>query len=147
MEAAEKKAHPIMEDAGALFLQVPVKRSLGTLILTIIEAVCLFVISAAQAGIVLGPGAAVFTGWALFLHRDSLRIPILLFAIALSLINLFVLWRGYRLRNSPAAAWRKRPLTRKEQWRIGVVLTFSLLTLAIAWGEIYFHRLLHHSII
>ena len=127
--------------------QIPIKRSWGAFILAIVEAVCLFAVTAAGAGIALGSGAAAVAGWALFLHRDIFRIPALLLAIGGAAFNLFLLWTAHRLRNAPTAAWRKRPITSKERSRIVLVFVLSVLTLIICGAEIYLHRLLHHSII
>lgn len=125
---------------------IPVKQSWGAFLLAIVEAFCVFVVTAAKAGIALGAISATAAGSAaLFVHRDSLRIPALLLAIAGALFNLFLLWRFHTLRNAPAAAWRKRPLTRGQRWRIGLVLALSLITLLTAGAEIYFHRVLHHT--
>jgi hypothetical protein len=127
--------------------EIPLKRSLGTFVLAIVEAVCLFAVATAGAGIALGSGAAAVAGWAIFLHRDIFRIPALLLAMGGSGFNLYLLWIAHRLRNAPAAAWRKRPITSKERSRIVLVFVLSMLTLIICGAEIYLHRLFHHSII
>jgi hypothetical protein len=92
---------------------VPLKRSWGAFLLATIEAVCLFVVTAGRTGIALSAISASLTGWIGFLHRDIFRIPALLLAIIGSVLNLWILWRFHRLRNAPAAAWRKKPLTAK----------------------------------
>lgn len=126
--------------------RIPLKQSWGAFLLAAVEALCVFVVAAAKAGIALSAISATAVGSAaLFVHRDSLRVPALLLAIIGSLFNLFLLWRFQQLRNSPAAAWRKRPLTTKQRWRVGLVLVLSLVTLITAGVEIYFHRLLHHT--
>lgn len=124
---------------------VPLKRSWGAFLLATVEAVCLFVVAAGRTGIALSTISASVTGWVTVLHRDIFRIPALLLAIVGSMLNLWILWRSHHLRNAPSAAWRKRPLTVKDRWRIGLVLTLSALTLFTAGFEIYFHRLTHHS--
>jgi len=126
---------------------LPVKRSWTVLLLAFIEAVCVFSVAAAKAGILLGSAAAVATGWSVSLHRDSIRIPVLLVAFTGAGFNLYLIWKRRRLRNSPAAAWRKRPLTKRERLRTGLVLWLSVLTLILGAAEIYFHRILHHTII
>lgn len=128
-------------------LHLPVRNSWITLIISIVEAVCVFAVAAAKAGLVLGSAAIALTGWTLLLHRDVIRIPLLFIAIVGSLINLYLLWRAHRLRTAPSAAWRRRPLTSREQWRIGLVFSLSVVTLALGMAEIYFHRLLHHTFI
>lgn len=127
--------------------QVPLKRSWGAFLLAFIEAACVFVVTAGRSGILLSSISASVTGWIAFLHRPAFRIPFLLLAVIGSMLNLFILWRAHRLRNAPAAAWRKKPLTGKDRWRIGMVLALSILTLVTAASEIYFHRVLHHSFI
>jgi hypothetical protein len=124
---------------------VPLKRSWGAFVLANVEAVCHFVVYQGGNGIPLSKISASVTGWVTVLHRDIFRIPALLLAIVGSMLNLWILWRSHHLRNAPSAAWRKRPLTAKDRWRIGLVLTLSALTLFTAGFEIYFHRLTHHS--
>jgi DNA-binding transcriptional LysR family regulator len=126
--------------------RLPVKRTWAALILAFIEAVCVFSVAAAKAGVLLGAAAAITTGWAASLHRDAIRIPVLLIAMAGAGFNLYLIWNRRRLRNRPAAAWRKRPLTKRERLKTALVLWLSLLTLALGAAEIYFHRLLHHTI-
>ncbi|HET8888180.1 MAG TPA: hypothetical protein VFQ41_04695 [Candidatus Angelobacter sp.] len=126
--------------------QIPVKASWGAFIVAIVEAVCVFAVATAGAGIALGSVAATVAGWAIFLHRDIFRIPALLLAIGGSAFNLFLLWTAYRLRNAPAAAWRKQPISSKERSRIVLVFVLSVLTLIICGAEIYLHRSFHHSI-
>lgn len=126
--------------------RLPVKRSWAVLLLAFIEAVCVFSVAAAKAGILLGSAAAIATGWSVSLHRDSIRIPVLLVAMTGAAFNLYLIWKRRRLRNSPAAAWRKRALTKRERLRTGIVLWLSVLTLILGAAEIYFHRLLHHTI-
>jgi hypothetical protein len=125
---------------------VPLKRSGITLILAFIEAVCVFSVAAAKAGIVLGSTAAILAGWSISLHRDAIRIPVLAVAAAGAGGNLYLIWKRWRLRNSPAAAWRKRSLTKRERLKAGLVLSLSGLTLIVTAAEIYFHRLLRHTI-
>lgn len=125
---------------------IPLKQSWGAFLLAIVEAVCVFVVAAGKAGIALSSISATAAGSAaLWVHRDSFRIPALLLAIMGSLLNLFLLWRFQRLRNAPAAAWRKKQLSSRQRWRIGLVLALSLATLLTAGAEIYFHRVLHHT--
>jgi DNA-binding transcriptional LysR family regulator len=126
--------------------RLPVKRSWAALLLTFIEAVCVFSVAAAKAGVLLGSAAAIATGWSVSLHRDAIRIPVLLVAMTGAGFNLYLIWKRRRLRNSPAAAWRKRALPKRERLRTGVVLWLSVLTLILGAAEIYFHRLLHHTI-
>jgi len=133
---------PVLSDAERL----PVKRSWAVMILAFLEAACVFSVAAAKAGLLLGSAGAVLSGWSVFLHRDAIRIPVLLVAMAGAGFNLYLIWKRQRLRNSPAAAWRKRPLTKRERLKTGLVFWLSVLTLVLGFAEIYFHRLLHHTV-
>lgn len=128
-------------------LRLPVRNSWMTLIISIVEAVCVFTVAAAKTGLVFGSAAVALTGWTLSLHQDVIRIPLLLVAIVGSLINLYLLLKAHRLRTAPSAAWRKRPLTAREHWRIALVFSLSVVTLALGITEIYFHRLFHHTLV
>ena len=128
-------------------MEPPVKRSIGAVILAAIEAVCVVYLSVAKAGYAIAAAAVASGVWATILHRDIIRIPVLTASAGGALANIFLLWKAHRLRNAPAAAWRKRPMKMSERWRIGVVLSLSLLALLVTAIEIYFHHLLHHTLI
>lgn len=144
-------AVPKEEDLSSMkddwVVEAPVKRSIGAFILAAIEAVCVVYLSAAKAGFIIAAAAVAGGTWATVLHRDIIRIPMLAASTAAALANLFLLWKAHRLRNAPAAAWRKKPLKTSESWRIRIVLVLSLLALGLTATEIYFHRLLHHTLI
>jgi len=126
---------------------IPVKRSCGVFLLSLVEAVCVFYVAAAKSGFLLLSASIASGAWGSFIHRDWIRIPTLSVAVIGSGFNLFLLWRSHKLRNSPAAAWRKMPLTVQGRLRIGLVLSLSVLTLVFAGIEIYLHRSLHHTIL
>jgi len=126
--------------------RLPVQRSWTVLILAFVEAVCVFSVAAAKTGVLLGSIAAFATGWAISLHRDVIRIPVLLVAMSGAGFNLYLIWKRRRLRNSAAAAWRKRPLTKRERVKTALVLLLSVVTLVLGAAEIYLHRLLHHTV-
>ena len=130
------------EDGSGL----PVKQSWGAFALATVEAICVFYVGASHAGLLVGSFAVGFAGVSRFLHRDIFRVPILIAAILGAALNLYLVWNAQRLRNAPAAAWRKRPLTSRQRWRIGLVVGLSVLTFAIAAWEIVLHRRFHHTI-
>jgi hypothetical protein len=126
---------------------LPVKQSWGAFALATVEAICVFYVGAAQAGLLVGSVAAGAVSVARFIHRDFFRVPILLAAVLGAVLNLFLVWNAQRLRNAPSAAWRKRPLSSRDRWRIGTVVVLSILTFAIATFEVVLHRRLHHTIV
>ena len=69
-------------------------------------------------------------------HQDAIRIPMMLFALFGSLINLFVIWKIRNLRSKPASQWRRQPVTAKklnsERFQIALSI-FTLILLAAEW--------------
>jgi uncharacterized membrane protein SpoIIM required for sporulation len=141
-------SHLHYEDSGSdseRSLSVPISRVCASFILATFEAICLFYVAAAKAGLVVLAANMATSIWATFLHQGIFRIPLLLLAAVGSIFNLYLVWNAHRLRNAPAAAWRKKKLTRQQQWRIQVIVLLSLATLTLVGTEIYFHRVIHHS--
>jgi hypothetical protein len=84
--------------------------------------------------------AAGASSW---IHQDAVRIPLLTFAALGALANLYVVWNARRLRRTPAASWRIRPMTAQEKRRTRLLVAASLVTLLLIIGEIYGHHVLH----
>ena len=77
-------------------------------------------------------------------RSDAIRIPMMALALAGALVNLYVLWRQWRLRRRPASQWRMQPLTQKEkrsQWFQFVLAIVTLVLLGLEWWT---HPMLHH---
>ncbi len=143
----EPSAGTVKDKEASLDIAPPrLGRSWGVLALAALEALCVFSVAMARAGFVLGASAAGVASWANFFHRDIFRIPALLLATAGAAFNLYLLWNARRLRNAPAAAWRKRPRTSRELWRIRLVFWLSVVTLITVVAEVYFHRILNHTL-
>jgi hypothetical protein len=75
------------------------------------------------------------------LHRDGLRIPMMIFACVGAILNLIVVAQIRRLRNRPSARWRinlsSQPTKlRQERWQIAM----SIATLALLVCEEIFHH-------
>ncbi|MGH9604030.1 MAG: hypothetical protein ACRD24_16750 [Terriglobales bacterium] len=117
--------------------------SVGGLTAAAVEGVC--------AALVLLKGTALFSGFlgltaagaSSWFHSDPVRIPLLVFAAGAALANLHTLWNGWKLRRSPAAAWRVRPLAPAEKRHTRLVVAASIITLLLIVGEIYGHHVLH----
>ena len=65
------------------------------------------------------------------LHADFLRIPMMVFAVGGSLLNLAALRRLHRLRARPAAQWRLKPLTKRTLRMERAQLILSIATLIL----------------
>lgn len=76
-------------------------------------------------------------------HSDAIRIPMMALALLGSLFNLYTLWNARRLRNRPAAQWRRVPLTTKKKASERLQLILSIVTLLLLAAEWITHPLIH----
>jgi hypothetical protein len=95
----------------------------------------------------IGVGAFAAASGALKLadrmHIDAIRIPMMLLALAGSLLNLVVLWQVWRLRKRPASAWRQTAVPKRKLASEWLQFILSILTLVLLAAEFVAHRLLH----
>jgi hypothetical protein len=113
----------------------------------ILQSACTAVIAVSGVRVAIGLGAlaaaagihAPATGF----HQDAIRIPMMLFALFGSLINLFVIWKIRSLRSKSASQWRRKPVPAKKlnSERLQVVL--SILTLVLLAAEWILHPMMH----
>lgn len=79
------------------------------------------------------------SGW----HRDAIRIPMMIAAVAGSLINLYVIWRVRTLRARPSAQWRVQPLTPKQRRSEFFQIALAIVTLVLVAAEWITHPMIH----
>jgi hypothetical protein len=79
------------------------------------------------------------SGW----HRDAIRIPMMIAAVAGSLINLYVIWRIRTLRGRPSSQWRVQPVTPKQQRSEFLQIALSIVTLVLVAAEWIIHPMIH----
>jgi len=96
----------------------------------------------------LGIGLAALTAGSIAaplvpLHRDAIRIPMLIFATAGAVVNLLVLAWVWRQRARPEAQWRRRELTRKQKVSERLQFVMAILTLALVGLEVWAHAVVH----
>ena len=123
---------------------------LTSLFFVLLQSACTAFMAISGLRLVIGVGAlaAAATGLRFLaaLHREVLRIPMEMLAIAGSVVNLYAIRRIRRLRARPASQWRSKPATakqlRSESWQIGLAVV-TLLLVAAEWG---FHLYLHGTI-
>ena len=72
-------------------------------------------------------------------HFKAIRIPMMVVALAGSLINLVAIWQVRRLRGRSASAWRQKALSSKKLNAERLQLALSILTLVLLVFEYYFH--------
>ncbi|MDE3201558.1 MAG: hypothetical protein KGN79_11630 [Acidobacteriota bacterium] len=132
-------AHPIARTALA-------GASLG---LVLLQSVCTFFTALSGLRLFLGVAAlatATRAGIAWdHIHSNWLRVPMLIFAFAGSVLNLAILRRIHRLRRNSATHWRQSaPSTRKLlSERLQLILSITTLAL-IALEEFTHFQTFHH---
>jgi hypothetical protein len=121
--------------------------SWSALLFAVLQSVCSALIALNGARLLIGVGALAAASGALKLadriHVDAIRIPMMLLALAGSLLNLFVLWQVWRLRRRPASAWRQQAVPRQKIASEWFQFTLSVLTLCFLAAEFVAHRILH----
>jgi hypothetical protein len=123
--------------------------TVGSLGFAIVQGVCAMAVFISGVSTALGLStlaAATAAGPATGLHANRFRIPMLVLAGLGAVVNLVLLWNAERMRKSPSARWRMRPLTRKERWEKWIQFGASVLTLLLIAGELIAHPLFHHEL-
>jgi hypothetical protein len=77
-------------------------------------------------------------------HGDAIRIPMMLFAVVGSIVNLYVIWRIRSLRARPSAQWRVRSVTRKQKRAEFTQIVLTIVTLILVVAEWATHRIVHN---
>jgi hypothetical protein len=138
-------------DAGAppakMLLVNPKLINWSAFFFAVLQSVCSAVIALNGVRLLIGVGAFAAASGALKLadrmHINAIRIPMMLLALAGSLLNLVVLWQVWRLRRRPASAWRQTAVPRQKIASEWFQFTLSVLTLLFLAAEFVAHRLLH----
>lgn len=112
----------------------------------VLQSVCSVFIALGSVRLLIGIGAFAAASGALKLaermHIDAIRIPMMLLALAGSLLNLIVLWQVWRLRRRSASAWRQQPVSKQKKVSEWFQLALSVVTLLLLAGEFVAHRIL-----
>jgi hypothetical protein len=112
----------------------------------VLQSVCSAFIALNGVRLLMGIGAFAVASSALKLadrmHIAAIRIPMMLLALAGSVLNLVVLWQVWRLRRRPASAWRQQPVSKKKIVSEWLQFTLSVLTLFLLTAEFVAHRTL-----
>lgn len=121
----------------------------SSLLFAVLQSICTFF--AALNGLRIGLGisslllAATTAARIDSFHADWLRIPMVTLALLGSILNLLVIWQIRRLRNRPAAQWRRSPSTPAKIGSERLQMVLALLTLVLIFLEERQHLIwLHH---
>ncbi len=137
---------PVLNPEGNSWLGGSSRLACVSLLMGFLHATCVLFLAANAVALWLGLGGLTASSLAQIVHADTPRHIFMVLASAFALSTLYVLRNNWKLRMNPAAAWRRRPLTRKEKLHFAVVLGLSLATLALVVSEIIEHRILHGRI-
>jgi hypothetical protein len=118
-------------------------------IFAVLQSVCTFFMALDGLRLLIGAGALALivhagTVWDHF-HTNWIRVPMVVLAFAGSALNLLILRRIWRLRNHPAAQWRRVPVSlrkiRMERLQFALsVITLTLITIEEVTHFRTFHR-------
>ena len=122
----------------------------SSLIFAFLQSACAFVVATSGIRVLIGLGSLAVAAETnapakgFHFHQDAIRIPMMLFALAGAVINLYALWRVRSLRKWPSAQWRIQPVTAKQKRSEWLQITLSVLTLVVLAAEWSAHQWLHH---
>ena len=120
----------------------------SSFVFAFLQSACAFVVATSGIRVLIGlsslAAAAGTDAPAKGFHQDAIRIPMMLFALAGTLINLYALWRVRSLRRRPASQWRVQPITPKQKRSEWLQFGLSILTLILLAAEWWTHSMLHH---
>ena len=117
------------------------------ILFAILQSACTAVIAISGVRVAIGlselAAAAGIHAPAKGFHQDAIRIPMMLFALFGSLINLLVIWKSRNLRSKPASQWRQKPVTAKKLTSERLQIALSILTLILLAAEWITHPIVH----
>ena len=146
---AETNSHDAPQDSASAVSLSSRLKILGWsgIVFAILQSACTAVIAISGVRVALGlsalAAAAGVHAPAKGFHQDAIRIPMMLFALFGSLINLFVIWKIRSLRSKPASQWRQKPVTAKKLTSERLQIALSILTLVLLAAEWIFHPMIH----
>jgi hypothetical protein len=114
----------------------------------LLQSACTFFVAISGLRLLIGISSLAFAAAGLHLvdrlHVDLIRIPMVLLALAGSLVNLYAIRRARRLRNRPAARWRAQPVSPQKLRSERLQVLLSVATLVLLAIEEAAHNILHH---
>jgi hypothetical protein len=122
----------------------------SSLIFAFLQSVCAFVVATSSIRVLIGLGSLAAAAGTdapakgFHFHQDTIRIPMMLFALVGSVVNLYALWRVRSLRKRPSSQWRIQPVTAKQKRSEWLQIALSVLTLVVLAAEWTAHQWLHH---
>jgi hypothetical protein len=145
-----KGNEPLVQESVPSWQQKRRSRWLGwsSFVFAFLQSACTFVLATSSIRVLIGLGslaaAAGTDAPAKGFHQDAIRIPMMIYALAGTLFNLYAVWRVRSLRRRPASQWRVQPVTPKQKRSERLQIALSILTLILLAAEWSTHSMLHH---
>lgn len=120
----------------------------ASVVLALLQSLCTAVltVNSIRLGIGLAAlAASSIAGPLVPLHRDAIRIPMLVIAAAGAIVNLAVLAWIWHLRSRPAAQWRQRELSKKQRRSERLQVALAVVTLVLVGLEVWNHARMHEK--
>lgn len=122
----------------------------SSFLFALLQSICGAAVAINGFRIAIGVGALVFTsgvGAAMVsFHTTWIRVPMLALALIASLVNIALLIHIRRLRNRPAAQWRRKPMTSHQVRSERLQWVLSIAALILIGIEEYLHFGFHHTL-
>jgi len=122
--------------------------SLTGLMFIVLQSACTAVMAISGVRVIIGLGALAAAAGvhhpATGFHADAIRLPMMVVAVAGSLINLYVVWRIRSLRARPSSQWRVAPVSYKQRRSETFQIALAVLTLLLVAAEWITHSIIHH---
>ena len=120
----------------------------ASVLLAVLQSLCTAIVTVNGIRVLIGVGALAASSIAaplLKFHQDAIRIPMLILAVAGSLVNLAVLAWIWRLRSRPEAKWRQREIEPRQRRSERLQVALALLTLVLVGVEMWAHGVVNHK--
>ena len=142
-----------LETSAPVSAEEPVTRrtwlvSMTSLVFIVLQSACTAVMAISGLRVAIGLSALAEATLGIHapahgFHRDVIRIPMMIAALAGSLINLYVIWRIRTLRARPASQWRVQAVTPKQRRSELFQIALSVITLVLLAAEWITHPMVH----
>jgi hypothetical protein len=122
--------------------------SMTSLVFIVLQSACTAVIAISGIRVAIGLSGLAAATFGIHapahgFHRDAIRIPMMIAALAGSGINLYVIWRIRMLRARPSSQWRVQPVTPKQRRSELFQILLSIITLVLLAAEWITHPMVH----
>ena len=122
--------------------------SATSFVFILMQSACTAVIAISGVRVAVGLSALAeatigLPGSASGLHRDAIRIPMMVLATLGSLLNLYVIWRIRTLRARPSSQWRVQAATPRQRRSEVFQVVLAVVTLALVAAEWIAHSIVH----